>query len=132
MTEKYRLPCGGECHAEELVWWRTTLHGHAYRTLQDRHKEYNLSCVGCHVTGYNQPGGSTVAHVGPLADVGCENCHGPGSQHVESPTAAAVDVRLDATEDVCLRCHTPEHSDHFDYTIYRRMMITPVHGGGGT
>lgn len=120
--------CGG-CHTEELTWWRTTLHGHAYQTLVDRDKEYNLDCVGCHVTGYEMPGGSTVSHVGELQDVGCENCHGPGSMHLSDPAGAAVNVRLSASEDVCLRCHTPEHSDRFDYATYLRMMITAEHGG---
>lgn len=120
--------CGG-CHAEEIAWWRTTLHGRAYRTLEERHKEYNLSCVGCHVTGYNQPGGSTVAHVGALQDVGCENCHGPGSRHVldrESPPE--VNVHREVTEETCTGCHNPEHSDRFHYETYRRMMIAPGHG----
>ncbi len=118
----------GECHAEEIAWWRTTLHGHAYRTLVNVHAEYNLSCVGCHVTGYEQPGGSTVSHVGALQDVGCENCHGPGSQHAESPSAALVQVHRGVTEDTCARCHTHDHSDQFVYDTYRRMMIAPGHG----
>jgi hypothetical protein len=121
-------PTCGECHVEELAWWRTTLHGRAYRTLQELHKEYNLSCVGCHVTGYNRPGGSTVAHVGPLQDVGCEACHGPGSQHVVDPIGAAVNVQRDAPEELCVGCHNPEHSDRFHYPTYRRMMIAPGHG----
>ena len=119
----------GECHAEEHTWWLTTLHGHAYQTLVDVHKEYNLSCVGCHVTGYNRPGGSTVAHVGEhgeLQNVGCENCHGPGSLHAAAPDT--VHVTLDAPEETCLRCHQPEHSDRFVYDAYRRMMIAPGHG----
>ena len=51
------------CHAEAYAWWKSTKHGRAYATLENVHKEFNLSCVGCHVTGYNQPGGSTVTHV---------------------------------------------------------------------
>ncbi len=120
--------CGG-CHAEELTWWRTTMHGHAYATLVERNKEFNLDCVGCHVTGYEMPGGSTVSHVGALQDVGCENCHGPGSMHVESPLEAPVNVHRDMAEDTCLRCHTPEHSDRFHYPTYRRMMMSAEHGG---
>ncbi len=119
----------GECHAQEHAWWLTTLHGHAYQTLVDVHKEYNLSCVGCHVTGYEQPGGATVAHVGDhgeLQDVGCENCHGPGSLHSADPDGGHI--ARDMAEDTCLRCHTPEHSDRFVYDVYRRMMIAPGHG----
>ncbi len=119
--------CGG-CHAEELAWWRTTMHGNAYQTLVDGHKEYNLSCVGCHVTGYNRPGGSTVSHTGPLQNVGCETCHGPGSQHVASPTGATVNVHREVDEGTCLGCHTPEHSDRFVFVGYRAMMMVPGHG----
>jgi hypothetical protein len=118
----------GSCHVEEVAWWRTTMHGRAYATLVERHKEYNLSCVGCHVTGYNRPGGSTVSHTGPLQNVGCESCHGPGSQHAVSPTRATVNVTRDTEEGRCLGCHTPEHSDRFVYTGYRAMMIVPGHG----
>ena len=118
----------GSCHAEEIAWWRTTMHGRAYATLVDRHKEFNLSCVGCHVTGYNRPGGSTVSHTGPLQNVGCESCHGPGSQHVVNPTAATGNVHREVEEGTCLGCHTPEHSDRFVYTGYRAMMMVPGHG----
>jgi hypothetical protein len=128
----------GDCHAEAYAWWQTTLHGHAYQTLVDAHKEFNLSCVGCHVTGYEQPGGSTVTHLGDegvLQNVGCENCHGPGSAHSAVPTgdaggvdAGSVAIRRDAPEEVCQRCHTPEHSDRFTYEGYRRMMMAPGHG----
>lgn len=123
----------GECHAEALTWWGTTLHGHAYQTLVDVHKEYNLACVGCHVTGYNRPGGATVAHVGDhgeLQNVGCENCHGPGSLHSADPESGHI--ARDMNEDTCLRCHTPEHSDRFVYDAYRRMMIAPGHGQPST
>lgn len=116
------------CHTEAFSWWRTTMHGHAYRTLEEVHKEYNLSCVGCHVTGYNQPGGSTVSHVGNLQNVGCETCHGPGSMHVADPLAAPVNVRRDAPEELCTGCHNSEHSDRFHYPTYRRMMMAPGHG----
>ena len=117
--------CQG-CHGPEYEWWRTTPHGHAYATLTQVHREFNLSCVGCHVTGYNQPGGSTVTHNTGLVDVGCESCHGPGSAHADDP--AVLMERVDVPSSVCLGCHTPEHSDHFEYTEYRRQLIAPGHG----
>lgn len=118
----------GACHTHEIAWWRRTMHGRAYATLVERHKQYNLSCVGCHVTGYNRPGGSTVSHVGALRDVGCESCHGPGSLHIAEPGRSTGNVRRDAPEGTCLGCHTPEHSDRFVYAAYRAMMIAPGHG----
>ncbi len=118
--------CNG-CHAAAYGWWRTTPHGRAYRTLQERNKEYNLDCVGCHVTGYDQPGGSTVSHNldGMLVDVGCETCHGPGGAHLKDPTVAMV---TDPPESTCVPCHNEEHSDAFDYETYKKTMIVPGHG----
>jgi hypothetical protein len=43
---------------------------------------------------------------GHLKNVGCENCHGPGSKHVESGGVVA----LTEPKSVCIDCHTPEHS----------------------
>ncbi len=115
------------CHGAAMRWWRTTQHGRAYATLADQNKNFNLSCVGCHVTGYLRPGGSTVTHVDRLQNVGCESCHGPASAHVEDPARAGTVVR-DPQESVCRGCHNPEHSDRFHFPTYRQLMIAPGHG----
>src|SRR5690606_39014977 len=73
------------CHQAERKFWDSTAHSRAYGTLTRQHKEFNLDCVSCHVTGYDRPGGSTVTHVENLQNVQCEVCHGPGSKHVASP-----------------------------------------------
>jgi hypothetical protein len=118
--------CKG-CHDAAYAWWKRTPHGNAYATLERVHKEFNLSCVGCHVTGYNRPGGSTVTHVADLKNVGCESCHGPGSLH-----AVAGDQRAHSTlnvpESSCRGCHTPEHSDRFVYEGFRAALLVPGHG----
>ena len=99
------------------------------RTLEQRNKQFNLSCVGCHVTGYSQPGGASVVHNEGLTDVGCESCHGPGSLHAADADADAdKNVHRDAPESVCKQCHTPEHSDHFAYPAYKAKLIVPGHG----
>ena len=116
------------CHGAAVSWWRTTQHGRAYATLADQNKNFNLSCVGCHVTGYRRPGGSTAAHVENLENVGCESCHGPGSMHVADPTGAAVNVVRAPEASTCVGCHNEEHSDRFDFETYRRLMIAPGHG----
>ncbi len=118
--------CKG-CHSEAYAWWKNTKHGRAYKTLEDLDKQYNLSCVGCHVTGYNKPGGSTVTHVDLLKDVGCESCHGPGSQHTAAPTQPGL-VARDTPEAICVSCHNHEHSDRFVYDAFKSMLIVPGHG----
>lgn len=115
------------CHAPAYAWWQTHPHGHAYETLQERNKEFNLDCVGCHVTGYNQPGGSTVTWNldGALVDVGCESCHGPGAAHLKNPT---LDMVRNPPESACIGCHNEEHSDQFNYDTYREAVLVPGHG----
>ncbi len=80
------------CHANAKTFWDKTAHARAYATLSTQFKEFNLDCVSCHVTGYEQPGGSTVTHVDGLADVQCEVCHGPGSKHRASPATKGLIV----------------------------------------
>ena len=117
----------GACHQEAYAWWRDHSHGVAYSTLEQRSKEYNLDCVGCHVTGYEQPGGSTVTHNldGQLQNVGCESCHGPGAAHVKDPEVAVVRMTPEST---CVACHNEQHSDLFDYEAYVKTLVVPGHG----
>ncbi len=126
----------GDCHAAALSWWEGHRHGNAYATLEMRNKQFNLSCVGCHVTGYHKPGGATVVQNEGLTDVGCESCHGPGSLHVKDRKAPAeVNVVRTVPESTCLECHVPEHSDRFEYNAYKAMLMAPGHGlpaKGGT
>jgi hypothetical protein len=119
--------CSG-CHQTAYSWWRNHAHGVAYLTLQQRNKEYNVDCVGCHVTGYDQPGGSTVTHNlnRALVNVGCESCHGPGAAHAKDPDKAGI--LRDTPEPMCVVCHSPEHSDLFDYDAYRKTLVVPGHG----
>ncbi len=118
--------CSG-CHQEAFGWWQDHPHGLAYLTLQERNKEFNLDCVGCHVTGYQQPRGSTVTHNldGALVNVGCESCHGPGAAHTANPEVAVV---RDTPESTCVTCHNETHSDLFDYDEYRKTLVVPGHG----
>jgi hypothetical protein len=115
-----------DCHEEAVAFWKTTVHERGYDTLVSANKQFDLSCVSCHVTGFRQPGGSEVVENHRLQDVQCEQCHGPGSLHVEDPTTA--NIRLSAPISVCLTCHTPEHSDTFDYQAYLRDVLGEGHG----
>ncbi len=62
-------------------------------------------CDGCHSVNYNISNHSVTEW-----NVGCEKCHGPGSDHIAKPARTNVvnPARLDTTRanDVCLQCHT--------------------------
>ncbi|HZU84706.1 MAG TPA: multiheme c-type cytochrome [Polyangiaceae bacterium] len=116
-----------ECHAEAQAVWQKTSHARAYESLSAQYKEFNLECVGCHVTGYERTGGSTVTHVEKLRNVQCEVCHGPGSKHAASPLDTSSLV-TNPEPGVCLQCHHPPHVAEFDPAAKRREILGPGHG----
>jgi hypothetical protein len=118
------------CHAEERKFWNTTAHFKAYATLANQDKQYNLDCVGCHVTGYEKPGGSTVTFVEDLKDVQCESCHGPGSRHLGEPTNRKFIVSRPQRSLCAASCHYPPHvHDDWDVNQAWKGIIGPGHGG---
>ncbi|MDP9034753.1 MAG: hypothetical protein M3O50_08080 [Myxococcota bacterium] len=115
------------CHPAARSVWNGTAHARAYATLTTQYKEFNLECVGCHVTGYDRPGGSTVTHVAGLENVECEVCHGPGSAHALNP----VDKRriIGKPEPaMCFACHHPPHVEQFDAVARMKAVLGPGHG----
>lgn len=117
-----------ECHDEERKQWDDSKHRYAYETLQKDFKEYNLDCVSCHVTGYGQPGGSTVTHVEKLQAVQCEECHGPGSLHVKDPTKAGLIILKPDPQSCVSKCHHPPHVEGFDAVAEMKNILGPGHG----
>jgi predicted CXXCH cytochrome family protein len=103
----------GTCHDAALAFWNNTRHARAYFTLVEKGEQHNAACVGCHVTGFEKPGGSTLSLLrgalrGPLPDltgVQCETCHGPGSLHAAN--GKAVSTLVVPGRALCLECHTP-------------------------
>jgi len=95
------------CHEYEYDKWSTKAHAAAFATLVEVNSHRDPECVICHVVGLDYESGFITEEKTPhLEDVGCENCHGPGSQHVitlgQMPTSQP--------KMVCLNCHTPEKS----------------------
>lgn len=117
-----------KCHAGAKDVWSKTAHAHAYKTLADGFKEYNLDCVSCHVTGYEKPGGSTVTVNEPLRDVQCEECHGAGSKHAASPATKGLIVKAPPPEGCVSACHHPPHVEGFDPKLRMRDILGPGHG----
>jgi len=64
-------------------------------------------CVSCHTTGYNPEGsqGGRPGIVGTWREngIGCEMCHGPGSEHVDTPTRKYI-IKT-RSEVLCAQCH---------------------------
>ena len=121
------------CHKDAAEFWSGTHHAQAWKTLLDVDKQYNYDCIGCHVTGWQAPGGSGLGTVEKqaLVNVQCEVCHGPGSKHVQED-GLDDPLTVHAPEDNLCRaqCHTAEHSDTFALDAYLRDILGKGHGEG--
>ena len=108
--------CKG-CHEAQYKDWATTRHAHAYTTLVKERRHFDLDCWSCHVTGAGQAGGPSGPYdVGPMRNVECESCHGPGRKHAANPKA---DMVRSPGEKHCKSCHSDEQTEgRFEYGAY--------------
>jgi len=105
-----------DCHFDQYNNWTTTRHAEAINSLLELDKGFDVDCVGCHSTGYGMPGGFVnIEQNFGLTSVQCEACHGPGRKHIQSQDKKGYGK---IKEEVCKKCHTPEHSPKFNYNEY--------------
>jgi hypothetical protein len=98
------------CHGYEYEKWSGNPHAKAFSTLEKIGSQFDPECVVCHVIGMDYESGFiSQQDTGHLINVGCENCHGPGSEHIL--TAGAT--KLTEPKSTCIDCHTPEHSGEY-------------------
>ena len=80
-------------------WWEP------YYPADNMQRPTGPTCDGCHSVGYD----IRTKHVAEW-NVGCERCHGPGSDHVGNPTRGNIlnPARMDyvRANDVCIQCHS--------------------------
>ncbi len=80
-------------------------------------------CDGCHSVNYN-----IQTHTVTEWNVGCEKCHGPGSEHVRDPVARPIlnPARMNyvAANDTCIQCHSqgrpltnPIEGKYYDWPV---------------
>ena len=129
------------CHDESYRVWRRSDHAKAWSSLEETSippRIYDPECVCCHVVGWNPE--EKYPYVGgfsnekgqmtlDLANVGCENCHGPGEKHcavelgsneVEQERYRAA-MRLTTDEigqRMCYTCHDLDNSPDFNFDTY--------------
>jgi hypothetical protein len=116
-----------DCHEGAYEFWKKTPHAHAYQSLVEKNRQYDVACIGCHVVGYERPGGAcSIADVKGRLDVQCESCHGPGSLHAEDGSRATMAAAV--PEATCRKCHDPENSPHYNDKTYRPQILGPGHG----
>jgi hypothetical protein len=107
-------------------------HARAIETLRAKKSESKSECLACHTTAYGRPGGfptgAPVAQHGDLARVGCESCHGPGSDHVKDGSRKLGSIvslgdKCDSCVvlQICGSCHDEANDPGFRFEVEARI-----------
>ncbi len=127
------FPChSGPQMGYQFSRWRLTTHARAYAALStpaalERAKQQGLAevpqksaaCLKCHTTAFNLNPGTALDSFSQTEGVGCEGCHGPGSEYLPQvimldKSAAASAGLKPVTRSTCLACHEKAHGKVFD------------------
>lgn len=111
------------CHKVEYDSWAKSKHAKAWESLKPEEQK-NPECVACHSVGKTQADSL-------LTGIGCESCHGPGSDYrtmkaMKDPKLAAEAGLLPVTEATCVRCHNKK-SPTFKGFDFKEMMKAGMH-----
>jgi predicted CXXCH cytochrome family protein len=123
----YQVKIGVNHYILPIQWNQATARWVPYE-LQDWYNEdgslreppvensFELKCSGCHNTALEirKIGGDYVTTYREL-NIGCEKCHGPGSDHADSPKAAGAIIHprklpYERGLEVCGQCHSRGNS----------------------
>jgi len=119
------------CHAELYRSWSESAHARSVETLQRAHKDQEPDCLTCHTVGYGELSGYRGTATPGHAAVGCESCHGPGSDHVAAPASLAratiyglaPDCPTCQVEATCRTCHNAANDADFKMPAALREMV---------
>ena len=130
----------GKCHKTAYDIWLGTPHVDATESIVEPPKErgdvarhFDPECISCHVTGWNaqeyypyKSGYLSLDASKHLTGSGCENCHGPGSEHAAAEAKGsdvaeelrnqlrdAMKLPLERARDKCMKCHDLDNSPDF-------------------
>jgi hypothetical protein len=105
-----------ECHTAQYIKWSSTAHARATGSLLLKPVDFDASCLSCHASSGLQNGVIAAGSKPMMQDVSCEQCHGPGKDHVTKPGKAYGKILNMQT--ACNICHTAATSPKFDLQSY--------------
>lgn len=154
------------CHAETVEKWKATGHSNIFSRAMEGtlSSHYGPTCLSCHTTG-NDPNAdntgfddrdfvypdslnentwnnllTTSPEAMKLANIQCESCHGPGSEHMGKTSNNEIAASL--STDNCAWCHDSGthhvYPEQWDVSVhanlahpYTRASCVPCHNGQG-
>ena len=139
----------GQCHSKpqygrQFSVWRMSAHSRAWAVLAlpaaapiavaagvQGDPQVAPQCLRCHSTGQGVGSGGFLESFELDEGVGCEVCHGPGSEYM--PEAIMRDARAsksaglrEVTCETCLGCHQSAHGKPFDYVTALKSIAHPT------
>lgn len=115
------------CHQPAYAFWKKHRHAKAWATLVNKNKQFDLDCVGCHVVGWQKPGGLwKLKKPDRLVNVQCESCHKHGGLHAR--TADKKRIKRMVAEATCRQCHQGSHDPNFNYRQKLKLILGKGHG----
>ena len=120
------------CHPAEHETWSRQPHARAVASLATKGQQDDPACLACHTTGFGEPGGfpadAPPSRHPDLAAVGCESCHGPGSEHVppearKQGTIVSLGDKCDSCVilQICGSCHDDANDPGFEYEVQEKI-----------
>lgn len=97
------------CHPDQYAAWNSSRHAGGQNRNEGSEnaskpdQNWIENCSGCHTTGMN-----TRELTWKERGVGCEACHGPGSDHASTADASRIVSSVSA--DICGQCHSGNQS----------------------
>jgi YVTN family beta-propeller protein len=127
-----------ECHAGpemgyQYSLWRLGPHARSYAVLAtpaadaiarktgvEDDPQSSPDCLPCHTIGPETEGAGHLETFSPADGVGCESCHGAGSEYLaeaimRDPRAARASGLKRVDRATCARCHEKAHGNRFEY-----------------
>jgi hypothetical protein len=157
-TTKATFPQCALCHQDKATEWLGTLHSSMLTRSIDglTSSHYNSNCIECHTVGFDtapaaknggfddvanslgwtfpttlQPGNwdAMPNALKQLANIQCENCHGPGSEHYGRASYIAVNYNTGN----CAQCHDepPNHTKVKEWDLSLHAVTTRSPSGPG-
>jgi len=125
-SSKCKMCHKGEKNGNIFETWEASKHANAMAVLVEKGEDKNPACLGCHTTGYEAGGyGAEAMAEVDLGNVGCESCHGAGSEYksmkvMKDREAALAAGLLIPNEATCTKCHNEKSPTFkgFNYAEY--------------